>query len=157
MLKLISPFMPYVTDEIFGMLPFKDAESIMISEYPKYDEDMIYPETKMNHIIEFIKEFRTYKLENGIGKEFSVRLNNTSNYDLILKMLKLTDRISDDTDYNNCYDVIYKDFSITVYYPEIVNENDKLLLEKQINDLKMSIERRKKLLYIRKWLVFKSF
>ena len=145
-IKLISPFMPYVSDEIYDMLPFKDAESVMISTYPIYDENLIYSETKMNEIIEFIKLFRTYKLENGIGKEYSVRLNNTSDYGLILKMLKLTDRINDDTDYNNCYDVVYKDYSITVYYPKIETENDKALLEKQINDLEMSIERRKQLL-----------
>ena len=32
-LKLLHPFMPYVTEEIYQKLPIKDAESIMISSY----------------------------------------------------------------------------------------------------------------------------
>ena len=41
-LKLIHPFMPYVTEEIYGILPIKDAESIMISSYPVYDKKLIF-------------------------------------------------------------------------------------------------------------------
>ena len=36
--KLLHPFMPFVTEEIYQMLPIKDSESIMISEYPKYNK-----------------------------------------------------------------------------------------------------------------------
>lgn len=34
-LKLLHPFMPFVTEEIYSMLPVKETESIMISSYPK--------------------------------------------------------------------------------------------------------------------------
>lgn len=34
-LKLLHPFMPYVTEEIYQTLPNKDAESIMISKWPE--------------------------------------------------------------------------------------------------------------------------
>ena len=34
-LKLLHPFMPFVTEEIYLKLPNKDAESIMISDWPK--------------------------------------------------------------------------------------------------------------------------
>ena len=40
-LKMLHPFMPYVTEEIYSMLPNKDAESIMISEYPKYTKKLV--------------------------------------------------------------------------------------------------------------------
>ena len=43
-LKMLHPFMPFVTEEIYGMLPIKDAESIMISEYPKYNKKHVYEE-----------------------------------------------------------------------------------------------------------------
>lgn len=33
-LKMLHPFMPYVTDEIYSMLPIRDAENIMVSSYP---------------------------------------------------------------------------------------------------------------------------
>ena len=56
-LKLLHPFMPFVTEEIYQMLPIKDSESIMISEYPKYNEKNIYNDefNKIEEKIEFIK------------------------------------------------------------------------------------------------------
>ena len=33
--------MPFVTEEIYQMLPVKDSESIMISSYPKYNKEYI--------------------------------------------------------------------------------------------------------------------
>lgn len=41
-LKLLSPFMPYVTDEIYTKLPIKDSDDIMISSYLVYDSSMIF-------------------------------------------------------------------------------------------------------------------
>jgi valyl-tRNA synthetase len=35
LLKLLHPYMPFVTEEIWQMLPTKDGESIMISEWPQ--------------------------------------------------------------------------------------------------------------------------
>ena len=145
-IKMISPFMPYVTDEIYSMLPFKDAENVMVSSYPVYEKEYDFDETEINDVIEFIKIFRTYKLEKAIGKEFCVTYNDLKNKDLIIKMLKLGDKLEIVENYTENYDVIYKDYSMKVYFPKQDNENDKLLLEKQIEELKQSIERRKKLL-----------
>jgi valyl-tRNA synthetase len=47
--------------------------------------------------------------------------------------------------FNSEYDVIYKDYSIKVMYQKNM-EDSTLLLEKQISELKSSIERRSKLL-----------
>ena len=45
-LKMLHPFMPFVTEEIYQMLPIKDAESIMISKYPEYDKKFIFKAEK---------------------------------------------------------------------------------------------------------------
>ena len=37
-LKLLHPFMPYITEEIWDYLPTKDRKSISLAEYPKYSE-----------------------------------------------------------------------------------------------------------------------
>ena len=70
-LKLLHPFMPFVTEEIYQMLPVKDSESIMISEYPKYTKKYVFEleESVMDDAVEFIKNFRNIKAENKITKE----------------------------------------------------------------------------------------
>ena len=37
-LKLLHPFMPFVTEEIYQKLPLKDAESIMVAPWPKAEK-----------------------------------------------------------------------------------------------------------------------
>ena len=143
-LKLLHPFMPFTTDEIYDNLPYKDARSITVSDFPKAEGN--YRENIIDDIIEFVKIFRTYKLQNKISNEYSVRFNNDSDYEMIINMLKLKDKINDDTDYNNVYDVVHKNYSISVFYGNNVNQNDILLKEKHIMELKQSIARRKKLL-----------
>ncbi len=41
-LKLLHPFMPFITEEIYQSLPHTE-ESIMIAEYPKYDASLVFP------------------------------------------------------------------------------------------------------------------
>ncbi|MBQ8300002.1 MAG: valine--tRNA ligase [Clostridia bacterium] len=52
-LKLLHPFMPFITEEIYMSLQHDD-ESIMISEWPKYMEEREYKEEQAD--IELIKE-----------------------------------------------------------------------------------------------------
>ena len=55
-IKMLHPFMPYVTEEIYQMLPIKDSESIMISTYPKYEKEYVFnkEEKEIENILEFI-------------------------------------------------------------------------------------------------------
>ena len=144
-IKMISPFMPYVSDEIYEMLPFKDAERVMISNYPEYDETKNYSTKNVSEMIDFIKMFRTYKLEKNIGKDFSVTYNTDANYSIIKNMLKLDGKEEVKSNYNASYDVIYKDYNITINY-EKNDEEEKEILQKRIEELEISIERRHKLL-----------
>ena len=45
------------------MLPVKDSESIMISEYPKYTKKLVFEdeEKAVDDQVEFIKSFRNVK------------------------------------------------------------------------------------------------
>ena len=52
-LKLLHPYMPFVTEEIFCTLQNKE-ESIMISDWPKYSESLVFE--KEEQAVEVIKE-----------------------------------------------------------------------------------------------------
>ena len=144
-LKMVHPFMPFVTEEIYSMLPIKSHDSIMISEYPKYEEKFIFEEEKkVDEKIEFIKSFRNIKTENQIPKEAHVIINTDD--EIIIKMLKLQDvRIFSKEDIHN-YQVKVGNYEATIFYEKVLSDEEIKLKEKQIIDLKASIERRKKLL-----------
>ena len=66
--------------------------------------------------------------------------------EIIIKMLKLQDSLIDEPMNINSYSCKANDIEATIYFEKVVTEEEKALKEKQIADLKASIERRKKLL-----------
>ena len=146
-LKMLHPFMPYVTDEIYDMLPIHD-ENIMISTYPIYNKKQVFTKEyeSFKDKIEFIKVFRNIKLENKIGKDFKFKLNNDLDYSLILKLLRIDESYIVDNSDKNKYSVVYKDYNLDIYYEKELTDEDIALKNKQINELENSILRRKKLL-----------
>jgi valyl-tRNA synthetase len=142
---MLHPFMPYVTEEIYGMLPIKEAESIMISSYPEYDKKLIFKAEKeiMDDSIEFIKSFRNIKAENNITKEMKVIYEGN---DLVKKMLKLDEYIIDKPLDIKSYNVFSKNIKATIYFEKTETDEDKALRENQIKTLQDSIARREKLL-----------
>ncbi len=146
-LKMLHPFMPYVTDEVYNMLPIKE-ESIIISHYPKYKKQEMYLDDaeEVDNMLEFIKNFRTIKLENKIGSNFEISINKENNYDLIFKVLKITSEKQVKESSKKKLNVKYLDYDINLYYEIVLSEEDRILKAKQLESLKQSIERRKKLL-----------
>ena len=139
-LKLIHPFMPYVTEEIYGILPIKDAESIMISSYPVYDKKLIF-KTDLDETIELIKKIRKIKLENGIGKEYTLKMVGVKNKEIISNILK-----PKELEISTLKEVVI-DKNISLYYDGSLNEEkEKDNLMKEKNNLESSIQRREKLL-----------
>lgn len=147
-IKMLHPFMPYVTEEIYQNLPFKDNDSIMISTYPKYDLNLVFEQDAkvIDNLIEFVANFRNVKQENNIGKNFKVKINNDSDYTLIKKMLKLDDNIIDTVLNITKYEVVSGIYNITLYYEKEETEEDLIFKKKQCENLEKSIARRRGLL-----------
>ncbi len=151
-IKLLHPFMPYVTEEIYSMLPIKDAESIMISSYPVYDKNRKYlEETKLiDNTLDFVTAVRNKKQELNIGKDYKVKIeiNNIYIKELVKDMLKLNNKeVIDNNDDSSVVNITKYDFSIDIIYDNSQNKED--LERKQAEEIKKlteSIARRKKLL-----------
>ena len=147
-LKLLHPFMPYVTEEIYSMLPFKDSESIVISTYPKYDSETVFNEEmeEISKVIVDLREIRNLKATNDIKKSDLVMFSTNSDLEYIYKsQLKITDELIVKEALNGYQSINYKSSLIDITY-FFKNEVNKEELEENIKKLKDSIERRKKLL-----------
>lgn len=151
-LKMLHPFMPYVTEEIYSMLPGEKSESIMISKYPEYNKKQIFndSEKEIDKLLEFITMVRNKRVELGIGSDYKVLLKNIpdSNRLLLIKSLKLEDKLVSEESSNNTNELIkLDDLSIIIIYDNSKNEEELLsTLRKEQDRLTKSIERREKLL-----------
>ena len=146
-LKMMHPFTPFITDEIYNMLPIKDAENIMISPYPIYDKKYTFSheEKIIDELLDFITLFRNKKLENKIGSEFEVIDYN--NNILLNSVLKLNDKIVKSSSLNNYITVTMFNYKFDIYFDNSKNiEEEKTRITEEIELLTASIERRKKLL-----------
>ena len=66
-LKLLHPFMPFITEEIWQTLPH-DGETIMRAKWPEYDEKLAFPsdEAEMERIMAAIKAIRNRRAEMNV-------------------------------------------------------------------------------------------
>ncbi|MDD7182437.1 valine--tRNA ligase [Peptostreptococcus porci] len=66
-LKLLHPFIPFITEEIYSYLPTVDG-LIITAEYPRYskDDNMEIEEEKMNLIMEAIRNVRNVRTEMDV-------------------------------------------------------------------------------------------
>ena len=149
-LKLLHPFMPYVTEEIYGKLPVKDSESIMVSSYPAYREEEIYESDyeDVKKVIVDLTEIRNLKVTNGVKKDSMVVLKTNPDLEYIYRsQLKITDEnlVTNMNDIATYQTISYQSslVYITYYFQNQINKEQ---LQEEIRKLQASIERREKLL-----------
>ena len=66
-MKLLHPFMPFITEEIWRSLPHS-GESVMISAYPEYKPELDFPqdERKVGIMLEAIRAIRNRRAEMNV-------------------------------------------------------------------------------------------
>ena len=148
-LKMLHPFMPYVTEEIYSMLPIRECESIVISSYPKFDDKYVFKkeQTLLDNIIKDIINIRNIKANYNITKKAFVKINAKEELiDIYKSQLKIIDENIVENDKEELLRANYnsKYIDITYFYEGI--KQDENLIKESISELKASIERRKKLL-----------
>ena len=147
-LKMLHPFMPYVTEEIYQMLPIKDAKSIMISKYPVVEDYNYTSELEtIDKVLEDIVSIRNLKQSNNITKDAKVKVNVKQLLKSIYySQLKIKEENLVDSEITDMLSSNYqsKNIDITYYYQGSKEDESKKIEE--INKLKASIERREKLL-----------
>ena len=74
-LKLLHPFMPYITEEIFQAIPH-EGEALIIAPYPKYDAALSFPEDEAGFelIMDAVKAVRSRRAEMNVPPSKRPRL-----------------------------------------------------------------------------------
>ncbi len=147
-IKMLHPFMPYVTEEIYQMLPVRDSNSIMISSYPQVEKiDYKQEKEKMDKILADIVAIRNLKQSNHIPKDALVQLEVAEDLkEIYLSQLKIIEENLVTTVPSNLLQIHYesKNISLTYYYEGNLEDNQKK--QEEIAKLKASIARRETLL-----------
>ena len=66
-LKLLHPFMPYITEEIWQTLPH-EGEALIVAKWPEYDEALSFPQEAKNleNVMALIRAIRTRRNEMNV-------------------------------------------------------------------------------------------
>ncbi len=85
-LGLLHPYMPFITEEIYQAIPHK-CESIMISNYPAFDESLVYSdaEADVERIIACITAIRTRRAEMNVPPSKKAKLFVVTKYEETFK------------------------------------------------------------------------
>ncbi len=155
-LKMLHPFMPYVTEEIYQNMPMHE-DSIMISNYPIYNDDFEYDVTYTENLIEMIKAFRNVKTENNIKNPILIYNEDLNEFindskDILEKLLKLNGEtlIKSQSFKDDDITIIPLTLSfgnVEIAFKKDVNKDEELeKLNKEKENLEKSIQKREKLL-----------
>ena len=146
-IKMLHPFMPFVTEEIYSNFEIKDTELLLQSEYPTNNKKQIYNDItkEIDNMLEYITLFRNKKLENKISNDIEIIDYNKNT--LLNKMLKLEDKIVEIPTYKDKLTIELYNYKFDIYFDNSKNsEEEKQKIQEEILKLEASIERRKKLL-----------
>ncbi len=143
-LKLLHPFMPFITEEIYQALPH-DCASIMISSWPKYDPalDFAAEEQQIEKIMQAVRAIRNRRAEMNIppSKKAAVFVEtddvNTFTYgaEFIKRLASASDvfvsACADNTE--NCVSIVTDSARIFIPMGELVDfEAEKKRLQKEL-------------------------
>ena len=116
MLKLLHPFMPFITEEIWQAL-VNDGSAIMVQDFPAYDEKLTFEsdESAFEKIIAGIKAIRNCRGEMNVPPSKKAKLFiETQQADIFAKGVMFFERlgyasevhISDKVDEKDCVTVV---------------------------------------------------
>ena len=159
-IKLIHPFMPFVTEEIYQSLPTKNASSICVAMWPEYNSEYDFEKELevMNLGCDIISSVRTIRtdLNHPMSKPITLNLEaSTSTIGKIASIepyiVKFTNAkklvISEDVVKEDTVSKILPDVKIFIPAKELIDKDAEIKrLEAELAKLKGELERSNKML-----------
>ena len=150
-LKLLHPFMPFITEEIWLALPH-DGESIMISQWPEYDDALNFSveEEAMERVMTAIKAIRNRRAEMNVPPSKKAKLYIATKYtedftngSVFMNRLASASEveIGDEFEIEGSVSVITESAKIYIPLNELVDfEAEKARLQKELDAAKKDLE-----------------
>ena len=160
-IKLLHPFIPFVTEEIYQILPH-DKKSIMISSWPKADSSLNDFDSlqSIDMILEIIKEVRTVRNEVGIKNSKAIDIiiscenenikrlvmRNESYLNRFINPKNLKICVNEKTS-DLCKTIINTNYTIYIPMSDLINKDEELeKLNLELEKLNNEIARCEKML-----------
>ena len=159
-LKLLHPFMPFITEEIYSKLYHK-PESIMMTEFPKYKEelDLKNEEELATEIMNIITEIRNIRSKMNVHPSKKTKLifvtttakDEIEKSEAFLEKLGFANKIEiQETTENiqeNAIAILSKNMEVHIPFEELVDiEEEKKRLESEKKRLESEVQRGEKML-----------
>lgn len=143
-LKLLHPFMPFITEEIYQAIPHSD-ESIMVSKWVEYDDSLSFSaeEAEMERIMKAIRAIRNRRSEMNIppSRKATVYIKTAhkqtfeSGVEFVKRLASANDVIIGDgfDNFGNIVTIITDDAEIYIPMGDLVDfEAERKRLEKEL-------------------------
>ena len=159
-LKLLHPFMPFITEEIYSKLYHK-PESIMMTEFPKYEEKLDFKndEELAAEIMNIITEIRNIRSKMNVHPSKKTKLifvtktakDEIEKSEAFLEKLGFANKIEiQETTENipeNAVAILSKNMEVHIPFEELVDiEEEKKRLEGEKKRLESEVQRGEKML-----------
>lgn len=156
-LRLLHPFMPYVSEELWQALPIEKEELLITSHWPEYDEETVFEndENLYIKIMESVRGIRNVKAEMNIPSSKKTdmmykELKDSSWIDLnknLIKNLANIDNINKVSIKPDKSGTAFVDENVEVYVPlgELIDvDAEKERLTKKIDKLELEVQKMNK-------------
>ena len=145
-LRLLHPFMPYITEEIWQTIPH-EGETVMLAAYPAYDEALSFPEAaaEMQRIMDAIRAIRNRRSEMNVPPSRKAKIYVATKFPqtfedgkaFIIKLASASDvAVAESFDIEGAVTIVTADAKIYIPLDELVDKEAELKrLNKELEQL----------------------
>ncbi|MEE1137078.1 MAG: valine--tRNA ligase [Acutalibacteraceae bacterium] len=150
-LKLLHPFMPFITEEIWQTIPH-DGESIMISAWPEFDEALSFAaeEAEMERIMTAVRAIRNRRAEMNVPPSKKAKVYIATTYKATFEqggvfMQRLASasevEVADSFELDGAVCIVTQDAKIYIPMGELVDfEAEKARLNKELEAVQKDLD-----------------
>ncbi len=146
-LRLLHPFMPYITEEIWQTIPH-NGETVMLAKYPEYNAELDFPEAtkEMERIMDAIRAIRNRRNEMNVPPSRKAKVyvatkfpqTFTDGTPFIQKLASASEvEVSDSFSIEGAVTIVTADAKIYIPMDELVDKKAELArLNKELEQVK---------------------